>query len=132
MEWYWHIHHDILCEPLIGMIKDRIHCINTEKPECERATRLRLLRPVQHPDRLPIQLVEARKAYDEAWKAYGEAGKAYGEAGKAYGEAGKAYDEAWKAYGEAGKACAPELERLHREECPGCPWDGYTIFPVGV
>ena len=22
-----------------------------------------------------------------------------------------------------------ELDRLHREECPNCPWNGNTIFP---
>lgn len=25
-----------------------------------------------------------------------------------------------------------EVEALHREECPDCPWDGKTIFPKGL
>lgn len=106
MQWYWHIHHDILLEPVIGSIEERIRVIQKEKPVGERETRLRVLRPVQHVDRLPRGFVEARKAYDEARKAY---------------------DEAWKAYVEARKECDEELAALHREECPGCPWNGYEL-----
>ena len=92
MQWYWHIHHDILLEPVIGSIEERIRVIQEEKPVGERETRLRLLRPVQHVDRLPRVFVEARTAYVEA---------------------GRAYDE--------------ELEALHREECPSCPWNGREL-----
>ena len=25
-----------------------------------------------------------------------------------------------------------EIEELHKKECPNCPWDGTTIFPVSA
>ena len=132
--WYWHIHHDILCEPVIGSIQERIRFIHSQKPAHELATRLRLMQPVRQLDRLPALFVEAWKAYVEAWKAYVEARKAYVEARKAVDEARKAVDEARKAVDEARKAvveawkaCQIDLERLHVEECPGCPWNGKEI-----
>ena len=44
-------------------------------------------------------------------------------------EAYAAYDKAWAAYNKAYTAAMPELELLHKQECPDCPWDGQTIFP---
>jgi len=154
-QFAWHIHHEVLVEPLTEPIENRIAFIRTNKPDDEIETRLRLLKPVQGV--LPVAVVEAWKAYDEAWKAYDEAWTARDEAWKAYDEAWKAYDEAWKArdeawkarveaekayvevwnaYVEAGKACdeawkayVEEIEALHAIECPNCPWDGHTIFP---
>jgi len=140
-QFAWHIHHEVLVEPLTEPIENRIAFIRTNKPEDEIETRLRLLKPVQGV--LPVAVVEAWKAYDEVWKAYDEVEKAYDEAEKAYDEAGKArveawkayveagkaYDEAWKARDEAWKARDEEIDALHAIECPNCPWDGHTIFP---
>jgi len=108
----WHVHHDILVEPLTEPIKVRREFIRSSKPPHEVATRLRLLKAVK--GRLPAKLVEAMKAYDEAWKAYVKAWKAY--------------DEALTAYDEAWKAAMPAILKLHAKECPNCPWDGETIF----
>jgi hypothetical protein len=139
--FYWHIHHDRLVEPATEPIENRIAFIKKNKSAEEVETRLRLLKPVK--GKLPEAYDEARRAYDEAWRACAEAGRAYVEAWRACAEAGRAYDEAWRAYDEARRACAEasrafdeagrahaaEIEALHAEECPDCPWDGKTIFP---
>ena len=92
---------------------------------------------------------KAREAYDKAWEAYDKAAEAYYNAWEVYIMASKAYDKArkardkeWKAcekarkaydkarkaYDKARKAYAPQIEKLHREEHPDCPWNGKTIF----
>ena len=96
------VHHDVLFEASED-IMERVDFIREHKPKDEVKTRLHCLVYLP-PERLPINLVEAQKAYDEAEKAYDEAGKAYVEARKAYDEARKAFVEARKAYDEARKA----------------------------
>jgi len=148
--WCWHIHHTQLLELSTEPLKKRAKYILEEKPEDERKLRLQLMRPVLHPEKFPKQLIKARakadKAYAELGKARAEVGKAYAEVDKARAELGKAraewdkaraelgkaYAEVDKARAEVGKAYAEwnkEIEALHREECPNCPWDGGTIFP---
>lgn len=58
-----------------------------------------------------------------------------------YDEAWAEYDEAREKYAEVREKCdvlwadgallkhMPGLVRLHKEQCPNCPWDGKTIFP---
>ena len=46
----------------------------------------------------------------------------------AHDQARIAYNRAWAAYDKARADTAPEIEALHRQECPDCPWDGTTIF----
>ena len=139
--WAWHVHHEVLLEPLTEPIENRIAYIKAEKPAHEIELRLHLLKPVK--GSVPKVLLDAWKAYVDAWKAYvdaqkaywnmgkayEDAGKAYEDAGKAYEDAGKAYDDAQKAYWNMGKACVDELNALHALECPNCPWNGKTIFP---
>jgi len=120
MKFYWHIHHNILIEPLVDALEKRIDYIRLHKPPDEVETRLTLLQPVK--GELPPKLIKAGKAYDEAWNAYDEAWKAFHEAGEAYYEAWEAYDEVLIEHKE-------EVATLHRKECPDCPWDGTTIFP---
>ncbi len=143
----WHVHHEVLCEPLTEPIENRIKYIRENKPEAERALRLRLLKPVQ--GKVPSACGKAGDAYDKAgdaydkaWDAYGKAGDAYtkawaaytkagdsyGKAGAAYDKAGDSYGKAWAAYTKAWAAALPALEKLHAKECPDCPWDGETIF----
>ena len=43
-------------------------------------------------------------------------------------KAWEAYDKAGEAYIKTSKACAPQIEKLHKEEHPDCPWNGETIF----
>ena len=152
---YWHIHHEILLEETTD-IQERIDYIRANKPEKEIPLRLKLMTPVLHPEKLPSSFRKAWEAYDKAREAYDKAGKAYDKAGEAYKKAKEAYikareayikarkaydkawevyikaweayNKAWKAYDKARKACAPQIEKLHKEEHPDCPWNGKTIF----
>lgn len=147
MKGYWHIYHD----ELLGFsdnIEERIAYIKTEKPVGERPLRIRLLREMR--GELPEVMVKAGAALckawaaaDAAWAARDKAWAALRKAGAAYNEARVALDKARAAYNKAeaalyevraayDKAIAdhlPAIEALHRQECPGCPWDGGTIFP---
>jgi hypothetical protein len=116
--FYWHIHHGVLCE-WSDDIAERIACIKTQKPERERALRLKRMKPVK--GKLPVRFVEA---YVKAREAYEKAG--------ALGKAWVAYYKAQEALGKAWEACKDELEALHKKECRGCPWDGKTLFPKKV
>ena len=46
IQWYWHIHHEVLFELEREPIAERIAYIERSKPEREVATRLRLLKPI--------------------------------------------------------------------------------------
>ena len=135
--FYWHIHHGILAEPLAEPVGNRIRFIRENKPAKEVETRLRLMRPVR--GKLPAKLAKARQACDEAKRALDEAGRAYADAARGgRGEARRAYEKRWLDLGkmrwaleQALRASRPEIEALHKLECPGCPWDGETIFPNG-
>jgi len=138
----WHVHHTELIEPLTKPLEVRQEYIRKNKPIAEHELRLRLLKPVQGP--ISRVYYKAGKAYVKAWIAYEEAGKACAKAWIAYEEAGKAYDKEWTAfdkawtvydearrvYDEAGKVCHDDIIALHQLECPDCPWDGHSIFPV--
>ena len=136
----WHVHHDQLVEWCYDFA-GRVAYIKAEKPANEVPTRLRLFQLVRNP---PAAISKARAAcdeawaarvkawavYEEAWAACGEAWAAYDEAGAAISKAGAARAKAWAVYDEARTAAMPELIALHAVECPGCPWDGETIFPA--
>ena len=154
--WYWHVHHDRLCEPLTEPLRNRIDYINSHKLKAERAIRLHWMAPVQgdvpaayvkalaaYDKALAAYVkaraasvkalaayVKARAAYDKAWPAYDKAWPAYDKAWDAYVKARDAYVKARAAYVKAWDAALPALEALHAVEHPGCPWDGTTIFPV--
>lgn len=128
MKFYWHVHHEVLLEASDN-IEERIEYINREKPKHEIEIRLKLLKPVK--GNLPKAYQDAAKAYWDAAKAYQNAYKAYWDAYKAYWDADKAYRDAYKAHRDAYEAHRDEIELLHSLECPGCPWDGKTIFPIG-
>ena len=106
MRFYWHLHHDVLVEPALEPIKNRIAHIKRYKPKEERPSRLRLLRAVR--GRLPKEVRAVGEAYDKAWVASGKT---------------------WAAYDKALSQHKDEIEALHAKECPDCPWDGQTIFP---
>ena len=94
--WAWHIHHNTLVEPVLeeydGSLAERRRYIKNEKPQHERALRLRLLKYVK--GQLPRELIVLRFS---------------------------------------SRAVRAAVERLHKKECPNCPWNGETIFPwVGL
>jgi len=102
--WLAWCHHAIPVEIATEPPSVRIAYIVENKPSHEIPLRLRAMQVIDEA-LLPVDVVEARKAYDEARKAYDEARKAYDEAGKAYGKAWNACDEARNAYDEAWNAC---------------------------
>jgi len=110
--------------------------IRSDKPKRERAVRLDRLRPVVNVAAIPLAVRNAAAAYGKTFPAYDKAWAAYEKARAAYSKAWAAYAEAYAAYVKARdayeKACADhraEIEALHALECPGCPWDGKTLFP---
>ena len=118
-KFYWHIHHEILLEETSN-IQKRIDYIEAEKPEAEVPLRLKLMTPVMHPGKLPARFRKASEAYKKAWENYYK----FPDSKKAW----KAVDKTWKAYDKVWEACNTEIEKLHREEHPDCPWNGKTIF----
>jgi len=102
----WHVHHEKLCDWCYDY-KGRKRYIETKKPESERE--LRLFRPIR--SALPKSLLKA-------WADWSKVRDDYNKASADY----------YKAWAD----CWPEIEALHAAECPNCPWDGTTIFPVKV
>lgn len=148
--WYWHAHHEVLCE-YVWDVDERWNYIVANKPEEEIGTRLRWFRPVA--GEIPARLARARVECDRAWSEYNKARAEYDKEGSEryrawseYDKARSACDKAWDecsmaltecsmALTEYDKALAealPEMEALHAIECPGCPWDGRTLFPKKI
>lgn len=129
--WAWHIHHDVLVEPLRESLEDRRHYIRTTKRESERPRRLVLLRLVK--GSLPPALVAAGRAYYQAWQASRSAWRhdrvQYDERDYLPTPQQIAYHSALAALDTAILATMPALYLLHAAECPKCPWNGKTIFP---
>lgn len=122
IKWYRHIHHNILVEPLTEPIENRIEFIREQKPAGEIELRLRLMKPVR--GKLPKAVIKAYAAWDKACD------KACDKAGKAGAAWDKACDKAYAAWDKALADNMPAIEALHKKECPGCPWNGKSIFPM--
>ena len=112
----FHVHHNRLIE-WCWNFEERVKYIKENKPLEEQEIRLRLFRLIP-PDTLPANLQKAEAERD----------KADAERDKADAKRNKAYAEWEKAYAEWRKTDA-DLDSLHAELCPNCPWDGETIFP---
>ena len=138
--YYWHVHHEVLCEALTEPIQNRIDYIKSNKPASEVETRLRCMTPVLHPEKLPVKWREAYAKWREAYAKWREADaksrEAYAkweeEAGAKLSEAYAELEEADAKWDEAYPKCLPQIEALHKKEHPDCPWDGKTIFPEKV
>ena len=122
-QFAWHVHHDGLLEPLTEPIENRIVYIKAKKPKNEQALRLRLLKTVI--GTLPL---EYTKAWDEHTKTRAERTAKYTKTRAEYIRAWAEHDKARAEYDKALAECLPEIEALHKLECPDCPWDGTTIF----
>src|SRR3990167_4801535 len=119
LQFYWHIHHDVLCEPLTEPIENLIKSIKENKPKEEVELRLRLLKPIKS---------ELLKEFVEAWaEARDKSRKARDKACNAWDEADKAWKEADEVWDKANEAYTTEIEALHKLECPDCNWDGISI-----
>ena len=131
----WHVHHKELLEFCYDR-DGREEYIRTEKSSDEQELRLRLFQFVQ--GQLPQEVVDARKAFDEAgkvrvkaWEAYGKSAESHrfdSKEHQAFIEARDAHWETEYAYDEAFSNHRDEVEALHAKECPDCPWDGKTIL----
>ena len=112
----FHCHHNQLIECIYDFNK-RVEYIKENKPPEEQSLRLRLFQLIPS-DRIPAQDSVEWITYDKAWEAYKKVREAYDKAGEAYVKAEEAYLLKY----------SQELEELHKELCPDCPWDGKTIF----
>ena len=115
----WHLHHEKLLEVCFSC-EERIAYIKSDKPLHEQEIRLRLFRPVVGP--LPARLAKALAGWA---KARAELAKAC----TGWVKARTKWDRAYTKWDRALAGFMPELEEMHRRECPNCPWDGRTIFP---
>src|SRR3972149_6552883 len=123
---YWHINHDKLFDFLIEPPEYRIADIRNHKPKDEVTLRLQLMKPVKN---LPKKLIEAGQKFIEAdYKVYEVAQKLDETRYKRDGAEHKR-DEARQEFGKVSLEILPEMEELHKIECPNCPWNGKTIFP---
>ena len=126
IKFYWHIHHDVLLEPLTQPLKNRIKFIKENKPKDEIELRLKLLKPVR--GKLPDEVVKAWEIYDEAGETSGKVWEAYYKPREAYDKTWEVYYKAWEVYDKTLKKYSKEIDILHKKECPNCPWNGKTIF----
>jgi chromosome segregation ATPase len=147
MTYWWHVHHDVLFEEIIGSVEERIAYIKAEKPKDEVEVRLRLLKPVRYDTaKLKEAYAKLKEAYakreeaDAKWKeAYAKWEEAYAKREEADAKLEEAYAK-WEevdakrkevdakrkeAYAKWEEAVASS----HKDQCPDCPWNGHTIFP---
>jgi hypothetical protein len=153
----WHVHHDILVEPLTEELQTRIDHIKQNKPHYEIATRLRLIHLVKGKfpkteacakwQEVDAKRQEAYAKWQEAYAKWQEADAKWQEADakwqEAYAKLQEAYakrqeaDAKWQeayakwqeAYAKWQEADAKSINELHAKECPNCPWNGETFFP---
>jgi hypothetical protein len=108
----WMCHHEVLIEPLIEPFENRINYILINKPENERAVRLRNFRPVKNEAAVKLALEAYKAAVKPALEAYNTAVKPAREAYyAAVTPVQEAYDAAVKPDLEAYLAATkPDLE----------------------
>ena len=129
-EYGWHIHHEQLFERREYAIGDRIDYILTQKSQGERPLRLRLLRPMSAADYAEVNPIRAKRdaEVNAIWA------KRDAEAGVIRAKRDAEVNAIWaKRDAEVNAIRAKrdaEVNPIHAAACPGCPWDGSTIFPA--
>lgn len=127
--FFWHLHHDILCE-YSANIEKRIKYIKKAKPTHEITLRLQLLKKVK--GLLPKDFTEATIVFIKKHKACNKALETCGDSIEAwynYLSTYEAQEAAKRKFNKMNELYKSEIEALHKLECPGCPWNGHTIFP---
>ena len=114
----WHIHHNTLMEFTSKSMAERARFIEVHKSKKEVQVRLERMKPVW--GELPVSVVKAGRRFVKANRLAKKTCSS-----RAY----DLVDEAHDAWDKAVKRCWKSIEKLHAEECPGCPWDGETLFP---
>jgi hypothetical protein len=120
---YWLIHHSELLEWNTEPIENRIAFIHAKKPANERETRLRWMRPVLHPEKLPPDVVTAGNLLT---KLYIFRDTQPPSSYYTTSEIISTFHMLWSSIRYDTEAIK-KIEDLHREECPGCPFD----YPLG-
>ena len=120
----WFLHHDLQLE-WCYYLNYRIEYINVFKPEEERETRLRWLKPVE--GKLTEEVVKAAKALSKLYYAHMNTHTV-----SEYYELRTPYLKAKYEYKKVLETHAKEIDGLFKIECPGCPWDGATLFGNGA
>jgi predicted ATPase with chaperone activity len=149
MKFYWHVHHDTLLEPSDN-INERIDYIVNNKPKDEIETRIRLIHEIE--GNVPESVAQAWDTYMNKSREYAAVFSEYNTAwyeSRFIPERGKIndlmmdtfnfimekYDRVKKEFFMAQTLYydliqTPEIKALHEKECPDCPWNGKTIFPL--
>jgi hypothetical protein len=147
-EFIWHLHHDVLYEPLREPLENRIKYIREKKPAHEIEIRLRLMKPVKNPPARLISAWETHKAEESRAREVYEAERSrilaeyiaeHGPGWEALKDVAINYAlncyesvklQTWSEYRVAEKACAKEMKSLHAKEC-NCAFfeNGGSIFP---
>jgi len=125
----WLCHHDVLLEWCYDY-KGRVRFIWAYKPPNEVPIRLQWFQFVK--GKLPVEVIKARRASEKAVKAQDKAWVVYDkeacvEALESCNKAMESYNKAVAAYRTALKKHKPAIEKLHAEECSGCPWNGKKL-----
>jgi hypothetical protein len=114
----WLLHHQTLIEVTTEPMAGRIRFVKESKSSEEIPIRLKWMRPVW--GKLPVSVVDAgrrlvavQKSLDKNWTP----------------RASNSLRAASMAWSRAVKRCQKSIEKLHALECPGCPWNGETLFP---
>jgi cation transport regulator ChaB len=118
----WMCHHEVLIEPLTNPFEHRINYILINKPENERAVRLRNFRPVKNE-------AAVKSARDVYWAAVKPAQEVYWAATKSARDANDAaVKSAEEVYWAAIKAPQQPLVEVLDQEYPNNTWNGDSIF----
>ena len=123
----WLCHHGELIELLTEPMITRREYIRKFKPDCEVATRLKWFRLVKNPRALPkeyrLAVTKLRRAIKTRDAHKNRRDQKYH---KLSAVVYAAHTNVYTAYGK----CMGGIEKLHRKECPGCPWDykGQTLL----
>jgi hypothetical protein len=142
-----HVHHELDFEPLTQPAEKRIAFILNEKPEDERALRLRCFAPVDLAKFPKLRKSAAAwKKVDAAWhrahaawrKAEAKWERSNAKCDQAHAKCAQAHAKCAQAHAKWEQAAAALREICaaypHAELCPlgsDCPWDGETIFRIG-
>lgn len=114
----WLIYHGELLGILSEPMSNRVNSICKYKPKEEVPIRLKWMRPVW--GELPEDVVAANKRLTKALKARNKDNTM---------RTRSRVDKAHVNWDRVVKRCRKSIEKLHTKECPGCPWDGKTLFP---
>ena len=127
----FHCRHNKLFEFVLDY-DERVAVISSEKPANEQELRRRLFQLIpdeKMPGRESVEwevLDKARETYDRARATLEKERETLAKAWATVFQVEGTYEQAWKTFA---KKYGSELEQLHKELCPDCPWDGKTIFP---